>query len=139
MRRVLMVLLAAVPLLAEFHAVRFEFQASGCASCTESLADRFGRVRGVESAKLEPPAALSVKLAAGNRVTLERLRDVLQQDGTRAVAAEVDVEGDREGELLRVGAMSYRLKGAAPAGGRVRLKGRVRDWTATPLTIELAE
>ena len=72
-------------------------------------------------------------------LTLERLRDVLQQDGTKALAAEVEVEGDREGDMLRVGAMSYRLKGKESATGHVRVKGRVREWTGTPLTIEIPD
>ena len=139
MRSLLLAAWCVMPLAAEFHAVRFEFQSSGCASCTESLADRFGRVRGVESAKLDTAASLSLKLAPGNRVTLERLRDVLQQDGTKALAAEVDVEGEREGDLLRAGAMSYRLVTKQAATGHIRVKGRVREWTSTPLTIEVAD
>lgn len=139
MRRLLLALLAALPLAAEFHSVRFEFQSSGCQSCTESLGDRFGRVRGVESAKLDTPSSLTLKLAAGNRITLERLRDVLQQDGTKAVTAEVDAEGDREGDLLRVGAGAYRLPAGDGRTGHIRVKGRVRDLQSTPLAIDPIE
>lgn len=130
-------LLISLPLPAEFLALRFEFRGTDCRECTESLPDRMMRVRGMESAKLEGNAVLVLKLAEGNRVRLEQLRDLIQQDGTKVLAADVEVRGEVSGSELKSGNAVYSLKGREVAGGPAVLKGRVADFAASKLTIEV--
>ncbi|MBX9600711.1 MAG: hypothetical protein K2X35_06900 [Bryobacteraceae bacterium] len=130
-------LLISLPLPAEFLALRVEFQGTDCQQCTESLPDRMMRVRGMESAKLEGNALLVLKLGEGNRVRLEQLRDLIQQDGTKVIAAEVEVRGEVSGPELKSGNAVYGLKGREVAAGPATLKGRVADFTASKLTIEV--
>jgi hypothetical protein len=88
-------LLAAVPLPGQFRVIQVTFQGSGCASCVESLPQRLGRVRGVESAALDDQKqTLIVRLAPQNRVRLEQVRDFIEQDGTKALKAVVEVTGE---------------------------------------------
>lgn len=85
----------AVPAFGQFQSAEIRFEGIGCEPCLASLPDRLGRVRGVESAKVELEAGLvRVKFAEQNRVRIEQLRDIIQQDGTKAVSAVVTVRGE---------------------------------------------
>jgi copper chaperone CopZ len=87
-------LLTATPLAAQLRSAGLTFEGIDCASCLESLPARILRMRGVESAKVDvTKGILTVKLAAGNRVRLEQLRDAIEQDGTKARQAAVIVKG----------------------------------------------
>jgi hypothetical protein len=119
--RILLVVLAAIPAAAQFRAIEVKFQPSECATCTASLPERLKRFRGIETAAVDAAAGvLRVKLAAANRVRLEQIRDALEQDGSKARSAAVEVTGEvsKEGATwiftpAGVGAR-YRLEGAGP-------------------------
>lgn len=123
------VLAASCP--AQFRTVEMTFQGVGCASCLESLPSRVQRLRGVESATVDAKAGvLTVKLAEQNRVRVEQIRDFVEQDGTKATRAVVDVTGDVVEEngrkVLHVGSATYELEGSA-ASGRQTIHGQIED------------
>jgi len=95
-------LLAAFPACAELKLLRVEFEPSDCATCTQSLPERLGRIRGVTSARLSEgkPPSLNVEFAAGNRVRIGRVREAIEQDGTKWVKARVEASGlcEKQGE-----------------------------------------
>src|SRR5215471_3449753 len=94
MKLALLVLLA-VPSWAQFRSMELTFEGIGCASCMESLPGRVGRIRGVESATVDAQrGVLKVQLAEQNRVRLEQIRDMIEQDGTKVKAATITVQGD---------------------------------------------
>ena len=84
----------AVPSLAQFRSIEIAFQGTGCVSCAESLPERIKRIRGVESATVDvAQGVLKVALAQENRVRIEQIRDMIEQDGTKAKTAIVKVQG----------------------------------------------
>lgn len=96
-----LLLLTALPLPAELREVVLEFQPTDCVACSESLAERFRRVRGVERAEVAADLkSVKVTLAAENRVRLSRLQDVVRQDGTKLLGTRVSGTGEcaRNGE-----------------------------------------
>ncbi len=90
----LLLIVCANPSPAQFRSVSIAVRGVGCASCMESLPERLRRVRGVESAEVnENKDTVTLRLAARNRVRLEQIRDFIEQDGTKAVKATVEVSG----------------------------------------------
>jgi copper chaperone CopZ len=122
MKVVLLALLATATGFAQFETIEIVFEGMGCASCVESLPGRIQRLRGVESAAVDAERGiLKVQLAAQNRVRLEQVRDLVEQDGSKAKQAAVRVRGELsqlEGKsVLRPAglASAYEIEGAAPA------------------------
>jgi hypothetical protein len=116
-------LLAALPACAELKMLRVEFEPSDCATCTQSLPERIRRIRGVASARLSEgkPPRLDLEFAAGNRVRFGRVRETIEQDGTKWVKAHVEASGlcEKQGDgwvfKLFEGA-GTRMKGRVAAG-----------------------
>lgn len=136
---------------AQLRSVEMTFTGAGCEPCLQSLPNRAQRLRGVESATVDAARGmLSMRLAAANRVRLEQVRDLIQQDGTKAVAAKVEVSGTLEKPesasewVLRVPQWPQPLRlAASPSaasgwkqGDAVTLQGRVANLAATPLLLE---
>src|SRR5262249_34718168 len=95
MRLLLLFAVAALPGWAQFRSIEVTFEGIGCASCMESLPGRMQRLRGVESATVDAPrGVLKIRLAEQNRVRLEQVRDMIEQDGTKTKAATVEVKGE---------------------------------------------
>lgn len=126
--------LAAAPLLAQFDSIELAFEGVGCASCIESMPPRIKRMRGVEEVSVDAPASrLKVRLAASNRVRLEQVRDVIQQDGTKVRSAEVTARGTvsrQDGKWMFQpvpGGASYVLEGGSrwTEGGSYRVSGLI--------------
>ncbi len=124
MRVSLLAALMAAPLAGELKQAEIRFEPSECVSCTESLPERLRRIRGVEHAALRPgqPPAVEVRLAAGNRVRLTRIRETIEQDGTKWTSARIVAAGTCEkqgaGWVLKLfeGDAGIALKGEARAG-----------------------
>jgi len=136
MRLFLLALLAAAPCAAQFVTMEFRFQGIGCASCMESLPERMKRLRGVESAAVDVQhGTLKLHLAVENRVRIEQVRDMIEQDGTKATSAAVEVKGElarAEGKWLLKPAgvsSSYEMEGvpADTAAGTWVVKGTVEN------------
>ena len=94
MKTLLPFLLAATA-MAQFRTMEITFQGTGCISCAESLPERIRRIRGVESATVDAEKGiLKVALAQENRVRIEQVRDMIEQDGTKTKGATVKVQGE---------------------------------------------
>jgi hypothetical protein len=129
-----MLMLAALPGAAQFRSIRIWFTDVGCASCTESMSERIGRLRGVQSAKVDAKEGLlDIRLSEQNRVRLEQVRDLIEQDGTKAKRAVVQVSGDvskaNDVWILQPAGVSstYEISGASLTAGQATLTGEVRD------------
>jgi copper chaperone CopZ len=130
--RLALLLVLASPLSAQFRSIEITFEGIGCSSCMESLPGRLERLRGVESVKVDPQSAVvKIQLAEQNRVRLEQVRDMIEQDGTKARKAIVAVKG----ELAQVDGKwvlqppslpsSYEIEAASPSAGTVTVSGEV--------------
>src|SRR5581483_4180398 len=114
MKFALLVLLG-VPACAQFRSMEIAFQGIDCASCMESLPSRLQRQRGV----------LKIQLAEQNRVRLEQVRDMIEQDGTKVKSAAVTVKGElsqTDGKwVLQPPSLpaGYEVEGASPTAGAV--------------------
>ena len=91
---VLTMLVAVLPLGAEFLKVEVTFEDTGCASCIASLEGRLGRVRGVERVQIDAERGVAtLHLAPNNRVRLTPLLSRITQDGTKILRTEVETKG----------------------------------------------
>lgn len=139
MTRLLFAIFAAACASAQIHSIEMAFEGVGCVPCVESMPSRAQRIRGVESAKVDAAkGVLTVQLAASNRVRVEQIRDVIEQDGTKARSAVIAVSGaiEKTAEgltVLRVPQLPapFQLTGAIPATGE-RVRGVITNLRATP-------
>ena len=93
--KVALLLFLAAPAWAQFRSIEITFEGIGCASCMESMPSRMQRLRGVESATVDAQrGVLKIQLAEQNRVRLEQVRDMIEQDGTKTKAAKVTLKGE---------------------------------------------
>lgn len=139
-------------LYGQAHRIEMTFTGVGCEPCIASMPARAQRLRGVDTASVDAAkGVLTVTLAAVNRVRIEQLRDLIQQDGTKAATATVEVSGVLERAastaagvdggaawLLRVPQWPLPLEVLMPGGGgegtwkpvagqTVRVTGRISD------------
>jgi cation transport ATPase len=145
-RLLLLIIVAAIPCAAQFRTVKIWFTGTGCTSCTESMGDRMRRLRGVESAKVNAQeGTLEIQLAETNRVRLEQIRDLIEQDGTKSIRAVVRVRGDLSKTddrwILQPAGISskYEVAGPGLAAGPSTIAGEVRDLHASAIRIEASE
>jgi len=137
MKPLLSALLFAVASFAQAHRIEMTFTGVGCEPCIQSMPSRAQRIRGVEAATVDAAKGiLKVTLAAQNRVRIEQIRDLIQQDGTKAAFAVIEVSGALEQSdgawALRVPQwpIPLELKGlpdGPKAGDTVRLEGRIAN------------
>jgi copper chaperone CopZ len=88
--------ISAFPAAASAELLRVEQSYGGieCASCVDSIAKGIKRVRGVESAEVNPGKnVVVVHLAAGNRVKLEAIRDAIKATGFTPGEAAIEARG----------------------------------------------
>ncbi len=100
-----LLLLAALPCAGQFRTIEITFQGIGCISCIESMPERLQRLRGVEKVTVDAKSAtLKIALAEQNRVRLEQVRDMIEQDGTKTQKAVVGIKGEltREGSKWKL-------------------------------------
>jgi hypothetical protein len=140
--RLLLLALLAVATFAQAHRIEMTFTGVGCEPCIQSMPNRAQRIRGVEAASVDAEKGiLKVTLAPQNRVRIEQIRDLIQQDGTKAASAIVEISGTLEQAEdawhLKVPQwpVPLELKGlpaGAKAGGTVRIEGRIANLSAAP-------
>ena len=128
---------------AQVQRIEMTFEGVNCVPCVESMATRTMRIRGVESASVDgAKGVLTVQLARQNRVRVEQIRDLIQQDGTKAVRAVVEVTGtvarDETGAwILRIPkqALPLELKSSTTyeLGATVNVRGVIEDLKRSPL------
>lgn len=90
---VLLLLLAAASLPAEFLHVRMEISNMDCLTCVQTLELGLKKIRGVEKVTVGPQNNAEFALVPGNKLTLERLRDVIKGVGFTPRSAFVVVKG----------------------------------------------
>ena len=93
MRMVLLLMLAAISLSAEFLHVRMDIRDMDCLTCVQSLEMGLKKIRGVEKVTVGPQNSAEFILQPGNKVTLERLRDAIKGVGFTPASAHVLVKG----------------------------------------------
>jgi cation transport ATPase len=132
MKLLTLFLLAALPSLAQFRSIEVTFEGIGCASCMESLPARIQRLRGVESATVDAQhGTLKIQLAEQNRVRIEQVRDMIEQDGTKTKTAVVTVKGElsqADGKwVLQPPSLptAYEVEAASPAAGTCTVSGEI--------------
>jgi copper chaperone CopZ len=132
MKLLLLLVCTAVSGWAQFRSMEIAFQGIDCASCMESLPSRLQRMRGVESATVDlKQNVVKIQLAGQNRVRLEQVRDMIEQDGTKAKSAIVTVKGElaqQDGKwVLQPPSLpaSYEVEASSPAPGTVTVSGKV--------------
>jgi hypothetical protein len=87
-------LVSTVSAFAQIQSAEMTFDGVGCVPCVESMPSRAKRIRGVEEAKVNSTGnALSIRLAPKTRVRIEQIRDLIEQDGTKARSATIEVLG----------------------------------------------
>ena len=93
MRLLVLLLLAAASLPAEFLQVRIEVSNMDCLTCVKSLEMGLKRIKGVEKVTVGPQNSAEFILQPGNKVTLEQLRDAIKGVGFTPSLAHVVVKG----------------------------------------------
>jgi cation transport ATPase len=89
-----LLLIASLPLHAEFLTIEQQFGGIECASCAVSLEKSFQRLRGVRKVSVDPSQSLvRLELEEGNRVRLEDIRDRIKGVGYTPQTAVVRVAG----------------------------------------------
>jgi copper chaperone CopZ len=144
--KVWLLVAAALPAWGQFHEMEIRFEGVGCASCLDSLAGRLKRIRGVEEARVDAAGGtVRVQLAAQNRIRLEKVRDTIEQDGTKATQAVVKVRGEvfREGGEWRLrvpdsGAV-YGLMGEGEGAGEREIEGVVEMKAGTGVRLVIRQ
>jgi copper chaperone CopZ len=130
MRIVLLLLLAAGSLSAEFLEVRIEISNMDCVTCVQTLELGLKKIRGVEKVTVGPLNSAEFLLVPGNKVTLERLRDAIKGVGFTPRSAFVLVKGK---PVTAEGQWRFEVDGIAKiynlsaAGNHTILAIRARD------------
>ena len=135
MRVVWLMLLGALPCAAQFRSIEITFQGIGCVSCIESMPERLQRLRGVEKVTVDVKSStLKIRLAEQNRVRLEQVRDMIEQDGTKTKNAVVQIKGeltqqDGKWKLQAAGvSASYSVEAKTePVAGNCIVSGEVTE------------
>ncbi|BDC50701.1 hypothetical protein F183_A30170 [Bryobacterales bacterium F-183] len=133
-----MVCLAA---FGQVQRLEIEFTGVNCAPCLESLPGRAKRIRGVAEASVDASKGLlKLTMEPVNRVRVEQFRDIIEQDGTKAVRATVlEIRGvmDSDGKLTVPNhPVPYAVESAKPIGaGTVLLKGTIEDLKAMRIKV----
>ena len=130
-------LFLALPLCAEFRQIEFAVTGMDCMSCVDSLARKFRRIKGVESADVNTQKSVAtLKLGPENNVRFERIRDDIKAAGFTPGEARVVVRGKAitmDGKWrLEVGPdQVYTL-----AGPDNDVLGKIRSFDGQMVTIE---
>lgn len=140
----LLLLLLAAPLAAEFHTITIRYTPSGCIDCAKSLEARLRKLRGVEDLTFDPNGSVALRLAAGNRVRLELIRDFIEQGGEKIQRIEVEAAGAIEAEgagfvFVNAGLETrYPVTGAEKAAAGVRIRAHTEKSRPLAFTIDKA-
>lgn len=141
----LLLFFVAVSAFAQVQRIEMTFEGVNCVPCVDSMATCAMRIRGVESASVDAAkGVLTVQLAKQNRVRVEQIRDLIQQDGTKAVRAFVEVSGtvakNEAGVwILQIPqqALPMELSKAQELGATVTVRGMIEDLKRSPLLLQV--
>ena len=98
---------------AEFRVIEMTVLGMDCVSCVTGLSTKLKKLRGVETVELLPEKNLVVvKLAAGNKIPIDRIRDDIKGVGFNPRDAVVTVTGNA---AMADGKMTFTSQGSAVA------------------------
>ncbi len=130
---------------AQILSIEMTFTGVGCVPCVDSMPTRAKRIRGVESVAVDAEKGiLAVTLANPNRVRVEQIRDLIEQDGTKAVRAKIvatgalELQEDGKSWQLRIPQLPFPLRLTASdtanwkAAKTVRIQGLIEDLKEQP-------
>src|SRR5258708_23258464 len=101
--RILLFLLTAGAMHAEFLRIQVFIRDMSCPSCTETLNSAIKRMRGVEQVNVDfKEGTVRVDLAARNRVGVEQVWDAIKRVGFTPGETRVTVRGAVKGNKLEV-------------------------------------
>ena len=126
--KILLTLMAASALHAEFLTIEVKMRDMNCPSCSETLGRIFGKMRGVTKTDVSmEKGTVSLELAEQNRVTLEQVWDAIKRVGFTPGDTKVSVRGAvKEGRLaISVIDRTMAIEGRAADGDGVKLLGTV--------------
>lgn len=139
----LVLIVAALPLCAEFLHVEQSVTGLDCISCAASAPRNLKKIKGVESANFRTSDSVAVlELKPGNTVPLNDIRDACKRMGYTPAGSKVAVKGQARSEggkwVLRVAGLDVEYKLDAPAemeaqlrqSGPVIVEGSLADPTA---------
>ena len=125
MLRAILLLLTVASARAEFLEISVFMRDMSCESCTETLANAFKRMRGVESVEVDFKAGtVALKLSAASRVGPEQVWDAIKRVGFTPGATQVRVAGSvKQGKLeVPETGKTYEVEGVSD-GENIQLKG----------------
>ena len=140
----LLLVLLALPAFAEFHSITIRYTPSGCIDCATSLEARLRKMRGVEELTFDPNGVAKLRLAPGNRVRLELIRDFIEQGGEKIKRIEIEATGaiEREGTVdtfvVSGNDTRYPVTGASAPAARIRLTAHTEKSRPLAFTIDKA-
>ena len=143
----LLIFLIAPIAFAQIQKIEMAFEGVNCLPCVDSMSTRAMRIRGVESASVDAAkGVLTVQLAKQNRVRVEQVRDLIQQDGTKAVRAVIEVSGtvaknEAGAWILQIPqhAVPMELSKAQEVGATVTVRGTIEDLKGSPLLLQVID
>jgi len=139
--KLLLMLMALSTARAEFLRIEVSMKDMNCASCADSLAKAFEKMRGVQRVDVSmEKGTATLELAEQNRVTIEQVWDTVKRIGFTPGDTKVLVRGNVSGDSLTISVIdkTIAIEGRAPQGG-VSLKGTITPPTdpRTKITLRI--
>ena len=98
-----LLLLAAMPVRAEYLYIQLKIFGLDCELCARGVSASIGKLAGVESVKVSiKTGMLDIVLARGNKFKMSDLRKRIRQNGFRAMEAKVTAIGQLSGSKFEV-------------------------------------
>lgn len=126
--KLLLMLIAACTARAEFLRIEVYMKDMNCASCSDSLEQRFKKMAGVKSVEVSmDKGTVSLELEKENRIPIERVWDTIKRIGFTPGDSKAVLRGSVLGNVLKISGLdqTLQLEGHAPDGENVELKGTI--------------
>lgn len=126
---------------AEFLHIEVFMKDMDCASCSDSLAKAFEKMRGVQRVSMKDGSA-ALELAPQNHVALEQVWDTVKRIGFTPGETKVTVRGTSKAGSFTISVIDriIAIEGAAPEGENIELEGSIAPPPdpRTPVKLRLA-
>jgi copper chaperone CopZ len=142
--KLLLLLMTLATARAEFLRIEVSMKDMNCASCSDSLAKAFEKIRGVQHVDVSmEKGTVTLELAERNRVAIEQVWDIVKRIGFTPGDTKVTVRGAVKGNSLTISVTdkTIAIEGSAPEGDNVELKGVIAPPPdpRTPMKLRLAD
>ena len=128
MRILLVLLLGATAMRAEFLHIEVFITDMNCESCTDTLANAFKKMRGVDHVDIDFKAGtVALSLTAQNRLGLEQVWDAIKRVGFTPGETTVHVRGTVKASKIAVTGIdkTFEIEGDAVEGDNVQVSGSI--------------